>query len=196
MTDWTRVRTALEADATLDARSRAQVWRWSEGFRRWLDERDIEGAIAGRPEMVRFLDAGDWGPGSSNRHQRMWALRKLVALAQSLPPARARSTAFATARLDDVPERSPLGIAITRVLAGAKTASDRARFRTALGTFLRWCDGRGREPRDCWPGDVDAFRRDYVASGRTSPGEYVRVARRLLAALEGAAQGSRGPVDG
>jgi hypothetical protein len=27
---------------------------------------------------------------------------------------------------------------------------------------------------EIWPGDIDAFRRDFLASGRTSPGEYHR----------------------
>jgi hypothetical protein len=34
--------------------------------------------------------------------------------------------------------------------------------------------------RDLWPGHIDAFRRDYLESRGTSPGEYARVARRLL----------------
>jgi hypothetical protein len=65
-------------------------------------------------------------------------------------------------------------------MAEAKTEHDRGRWPTCLGIFLLWCDARDLDVADVWPGDIDAFRRDYLASGRTSPGEYVRMARRLV----------------
>jgi hypothetical protein len=69
------------------------------------------------------------------------------------------------------------------VLADARSEGDRRRWRTALGTFLRWCDANDLAPEVVWPGDVDVFQRDYLASGRRSPGEYARVARRLIRQL-------------
>ena len=75
-----------------------------------------------------------------------------------------------------------MGKAIAAVLAEARTESDRRRWRTCLGSFLMWCDSRGLALDEVWPGDLDTYRRDYLASGRRSPGEYVRLARRLTAA--------------
>jgi hypothetical protein len=100
--------------------------------------------------------------------------------ARNLEPARARNRSCASAWLDQVPARSPLGKAIARVMSHAKSEGDRRRWATALGTFARWCESRGITVEQAWPGDIDAFRRDYLESGRTSPGEYIRVAPRLI----------------
>ena len=87
------------------------------------------------------------------------------------------------ARLDAVPARSPLGKAIARVLARAKTPNERARLATILGAFLVWCEQRELAPSECWPGDLDVYRRDRIAAGYTSPGDYRRVAGWLLTEL-------------
>jgi len=50
--------------------------------------------------------------------------------------------------------------------------------------YARWCVGRALAVEDSWPGHIDVFRRDYLASGKTSPGEYARVARALLRQLD------------
>jgi hypothetical protein len=91
-----------------------------------------------------------------------------------------RRPGAARLHLERVPPRSPLGKAISRVLAGAATKGDAERWSTALGTFLSWVNARDLMATELWPGDVAVFRRDYLASGRRSPGEYVRVARRLV----------------
>jgi hypothetical protein len=52
-----------------------------------------------------------------------------------------------------------------------------------LGTFLGWCEERRIEANDCWPGDLAVYRRRLLEDGRTSPGEYLRVARMLLVEL-------------
>lgn len=79
--------------------------------------------------------------------------------------------------------RSPLGKTIARVLASARSGGDTARWSTALGTLLLWSDRHGIDASELWAGGIDVFRRDYMASGRTSPGEYLRVARRLVREL-------------
>ena len=100
-----------------------------------------------------------------------------AALAVARPDGRPGTLA---ARLADVGAKSPLGKALAQVLAGARSEGDRRRFKTCLGAFLQWCDSRGVPPADCWPGDLAVYKRDRLAAGKRSPGEYLRVARRLL----------------
>jgi hypothetical protein len=187
--DWPRIETYLRAKHVEHPNTARQIWRWSAAFRDWLDRRgtDVRAVEAG--DIAAFLDQEAWGPGSSNREQRVWAMDAVAKAARSVAPARARSPLFATAWADRVQPRSPLGKAVARVLAQAKSEGDRRRWSTALGMYAKWCESQGRRVEDSWPGDIDAFRRDYLASGKTSPGEYQRVARRLIRELDGAAGG-------
>lgn len=180
MNDWPRIETVLRAEYGQRPDTARQVWGWSGNFREWLDRRGTDARTVEAGDIAAFLDQADWGPGSSKREQRVWAMRAVVRAARSVSPARARSPLFATAWLDRVPPRSPLGKAVARVMARAKSEGDRRRWSTALGTYARWCERQGLAVEDSWPGDIDAFRRDYLASGKTSPGEYARIARALL----------------
>lgn len=180
MTDWARIEVELHASYPDHPETARQMWRWSSGFRLWIDRRGTDVRAVERGDILAFLDQEDWGPGTSNRHQRITAINALVKAARTIAPARARDPNSAASWVDGVPSRSPAGKAIAQVLARAKSEGDRRRWTTAIGTFGRWSEERGISVSDAWLGDVDAFRRDYVASGRTSPGEYVRVARMLL----------------
>lgn len=181
MTDWARIRTEVYSAYPEHPDTARQMWRWSAGFREWIDRRGTDVRAVERGDILAFLDNEDWGPGTKNAQQRITAINAVVKAARSVAPARARDQSSASAWVDGVPDRSPLGKAIVRVLARAKTEGDRRRWRTAIGTFGRWSEARGIPLSDAWAGDVDAFRRDYLESGRTSPGEYLRVARMLLA---------------
>lgn len=183
LNDWTRIETCLRAEYALKPDTFRQIWGWSTAFREWLDRRGTEARTVEPGDIACFLDQEDWGPGSSKRHQRIWAMRAVAEAARMVTPARARSPLFATAWLDTVAPRSPLGKAISRVLAQAKSEGDRSRWSTALGMYARWCQQQGRAVEDSWLGDVDAFRRDYLATGKTSPGEYGRVAKMLIREL-------------
>lgn len=183
MNDWQNIEAHLRAEFVNRPDTARQIWSWSGEFRSWLDARGTDARVVEAGDIAAFLDHEVWGPGSSNRDQRVWALRAVVLAARSFAPSRARGPQFATAWLDTVPPRSPLGNAIARVLARAKSEGDRRRWSTAMGMFARWCGSRGLKVDDAWPGDVDAFGRDYRASGKTSPGEYQRVARLLLREL-------------
>lgn len=180
MNDWPLIETCLRAEYAQRPDTARQVWGWSGNFREWLDRRGSDARTVEAGDIAAFLDQADWGPGSSKREQRVWAMRAVVHAARSVSPARARSPLFATAWLDRVPPRSPLGKAVARVMARAKSEGDRRRWSTALGTYAKWCERQGLAVEDSWPGDIDAFRRDYLASGKTSPGEYARIARALL----------------
>lgn len=181
--DWQNVETHLRASFASKPDTARQIWSWSAAFRDWLDARGTDARVVEPGDIAAFLDQEDWGPGSSKRDQRVWALRAVVLAARSFAPSRARGLQFATAWLDTVPPRSPLGKAVARVLARAKSEGDRRRWSTALGMYARWCASKGLKVEDSWPGDVDAFRRDYLAAGKTSPGEYQRVSRALLREL-------------
>jgi len=181
--EWTRVQAELFADPERKRETLKQAWRWTEPARRWLDIHRIDARSVTKGDIERYLRTAPEAQGPKDRDKRTWAFHVLTAAACRVSPARSTSPDSARARLDQVPERSPLGKAIAAVLAGAKSEGDRARWPTCLGTFLRWCDARGLAADEVWPGDIDAFRRDYLASGRTSPGEYVRVARRLVREL-------------
>lgn len=183
MNDWTRIETCLRSKYAQKPDTARQIWAWSDAFRDWLDRRGTDARTVENGDIACFLQQEDWATGSSNHHQRIWALRAVAKAARMVSPARARSPMFATAWLDTVPPRSPLGKAIARVLARAKSEGDRQRWSTALGMYARWCERQGRAVEDSWPGDIDAFRRDYLASGKTSPGEYQRVAQALLREL-------------
>lgn len=184
MTDWAPVEAELRERYAAHPDTASQLWRWSAGFRDWIDRRGTDVRAAEDGDILAFLNTEYWGPGTRNRHQRITALRAVIKAAREVSPRRSRNAASAAAWLDRIPARSPLGKAVARVLASAKTEGDRRRFRTALGTFGRWCEEeRGVALAHVWPGDVDAFRRDYLESGRRSPGEYIRVARRLLVEL-------------
>lgn len=137
--------------------------------------------------MLRFLSDVEPTSGPRNADQRLWAFKHLVAAACAVTPARARRPGTAAARVDAIPGRSPLGKAIDRVMARARTDGDRGRWMTCIGAFLLWCDGRGLAPAECWPGDLDVYRRDRLSMGYRSPGEYVRVARLLLRELDAGA---------
>jgi hypothetical protein len=45
---------------------------------------------------------------------------------------------------------------------------------------LVWCEENGIPATDCWPGDLAVYRRWLLAQQRTSPGEYMRVAKMHL----------------
>jgi hypothetical protein len=178
--DWARIETCLRAEYARRPDTARQIWNWSAAFRDWVDQRGTDARTVEAGDIAAFLDQEDWGPGSNKREQRIWAMRAAVQAARAVAPARARSPLFATAWLDGVAPRSPLGKAVARVLARAKSEGDRRRWSTALGTYARWCERQGLAVEDSWPGDIDAFRREYLASSKTSPGEYVRIARALL----------------
>jgi hypothetical protein len=183
MTDWATIEAEVCAGYPGHPDTARQMWRWSAGFRDWIDRRGTDVRAVERGDILAFLDNEPWGPGTKNAQQRITAINAVVRAARAFAPARARNPSTASAWVDRVPDRSPLGKAIARVLAGAKTEGDRRRWTTAIGTFGRWSDARGVPVPEAWPGDIDAFRRDYLESGRTSPGEYIRVARRLLAEI-------------
>ena len=182
MNDWGRIREALFADSARSRGTLEQAWRWTADARAWLDRHGIDVRAATKGDIERYLAQAPEG-GVTDRNKRVWAFKRLIAAAKTVGPRRARSPGSAAARLDSVPERSPLGKAIAAVLADPRSEGDRRRWPTCIGTFLLWCDARGLAPSDVWPGDIDAFRGDYLASGRRSPGEYVRLARMLLARL-------------
>jgi hypothetical protein len=183
MNDWARIEAAVRHTYAAKPDTARQALKWSAAFRDWLDARGTAARDVTNGDIASFLAQEAWGPGPKKREQRVWAIRALVSAAQSLAPAQARDPHSAVARLDSVLPRSPLGKAIAAVLADARSEGDRRRWRTALGTFLRWCDANDLAPEVVWPGDVDVFQRDYLASGRRSPGEYARVARRLIRQL-------------
>lgn len=183
MNDWPRIYAALDADLDLRPERKREVWRWTIQARAWLDLSGIAAGGMTRGDMVRFVNEVQPTSGPMNPSTRIWALRVLVRFAAAVSPRRARSSGTAVARLDEVPERSPLGKAIAAVLAQARSEGDRRRWSTCLGTFLIWCDSRAVSPLDCWPGDLDAYRRDRLEAGYRSPGEYLRVARMVLGEL-------------
>lgn len=183
MNDWERIRASLEADeALIDARKN-EIWRWTALAREWLDEQGVDVTTVVRGDMLRYVSEVEPTSGPKNPQQRLWAFKHLVEAARSVTPARARRTDTAVARLDAVPGRSPLGKAIARVFARARSDGDRTRWATCLGAFLLWCDRVGRPATECWPGDLGVFRADRLEAGYRSPGEYVRVARMLLEEL-------------
>jgi hypothetical protein len=178
--DWKRIGNELFAEPGAKRGTCEQAWRWSAGARDWLDRHGIEARDAGRSDALRFVSEVPTD-GVTDPSKRMWAFNVLVRAARSVSPPVARRPDTARAVLDRIPARSPLGVAIARVLSGARTEHDRRAWPTCLGSFLQWCDSCGIDPmRDLWPGHIDAFRRDYLESRGTSPGEYARVARRLL----------------
>jgi hypothetical protein len=182
MNDWDLIRDALFADSARSRGTLEQAWRWTADARAWLDRQGIDVRAATKGDIERYL-AESPGCAVADRNKRVWAFRRLIGAASTFSARRVRSPGSAAARVDSVPERSPLGKAIAAVLAEARGDGDRRRWPTCLGTFLLWCDAKGLAPGDAWPGDIDAFRRDYLASGRSSPGEYARLARRLVARL-------------
>lgn len=194
MNDWDRIHAALDADADLRPERKREVWRWTIEARTWLDSVGLDAATLARGDMLRYVNEVQPTSGPSRPDTRMWALKILARSAAAVSPRRGARPGTAVARADEVAERSPLGKAIARVLARARSEGDRRRWRTCLGAFLQWCDERDIPATDCWPGDIDVYRRDRVATGYQSPGEYVRVARMLLAeVLAGAGQpGSAG----
>jgi hypothetical protein len=183
MNDWARVLAALDADPDLRVERKKEVWRWTVQARTWLDMNGIEARDMTRGDMLRFVDEVQPTSGPTSRSTRIWALKVLIRIAGTISPRRGRVAGSFAARIEDVPERSPLGKALARVMARARSEGDRRRWPTCLGTFLLWCDVRQVSAVDCWPGDIDAFRRDRLEAGFTSPGEYLRVARLLLVEL-------------
>lgn len=182
MNDWDRVEGALRADEHRSRTTIDQAWRWTAGARKWLDAQGLL-AVDLRPgDLARCLNEVP-ADGVRDRDKRVWALRVLVEAARTMGEPIARKPGSAAAVLDRIPQRSPLGKAVTNVMAGATTAGDRARFATTLGTFLRWYGSRDLKATDLWEGDLARYRRDLVDQGRRSPGEYLRVARRLLVEL-------------
>jgi hypothetical protein len=191
MTDCKSVRRELLS--SYEGETPARAWLWTSSFRSYLDALGVSAHAAGRPEIEGWLASPPWGPGPSNRDKRVWAANKLLASARAARPPRARAAGTATARLDVVPNRSPLGKAINRVMASAAAPGDSRRFACVLGVFLSWCDARGVPPEEVWEGDLDVYARDLkagavaTASGRRhvvkAVGEYRRVAAKLLREL-------------
>lgn len=184
MNDWPRIEMHLRAEYAERPDTARQIWNWSAAFRGWLDRRGTDAGTVKPGDIACFLDQEYWGPGSKKRDQRVWAMRAIAQAARTVTPPRARSPHFASAWLDTVRPRSPLGKAVARVLAKAKSQGDRQRWSTALGMYARWCESQGLAVEDSWLGDIDAFRRDYLATGKTSPGEYGRIARALVRELD------------
>lgn len=181
--DWQRIEAALHADGSIPEARRREIWRWTTLARPWLDAQGLDIRALTHGDALRFVDQVPPTSGPKNRHQRIWALTRLAEVARSIAPPRSRRPDSLSARVDAIPERSPLGKAVARVLASAKSEGDRRRFAVCLGSFLVWCDARGIPAADCWDGDLATFRRDRLEAGYRSPGEYVRVARRLLGEL-------------
>ena len=184
MNDWTRIKAALDADPDLKPERKKEIWRWTSLARVWLDTNQIEVANVVRGDMLQFVHDVEPTSGPTSRSSRLWALKWLIQVAVTVSARRVRVGGTAVARLDLVPERSPLGKAIAAVIARARSEGDRRRWLTCLGAFIAWCDLRQIPADDCWPGDIDAYRRHRLEQGFTSPGEYTRVARFLLAELE------------
>ena len=189
MNDWTRIKDALWATGILEARKK-EAWRWSALARDWLDANDIDARSVDHGTMQRFVHEVEPVSGTRNPHQRIWAFNLLVEAARAVSPPRARRTGTAVARLDNVAERSPLGKAISRVMARARSEGDRRRWGTCLGEFLGWCAERDLDPLECWHGDIGVFRRERIAAGFNSPGEYVSVANKLLEEIDEVRSGS------
>ena len=183
MNNWEAIKASLYADDSVTRSRRNEIWRWTTAVRSWLDANGIDILTVGPGDMGRFVAEVPPSSGPTNPYQRKSAFRQLVKAAAAVIPAPARRSGTAAALVDQVPARSPLGKAIARVLACSKSEGDRRRWATCLGAFLRWCDDRGVAATDCWPGDLVVYRRDRLAAGYASPGEYLRVARRLLAEL-------------
>jgi hypothetical protein len=182
--DWERIKDALFANPRVRKETLDQAWRWTASGRKWLDEVGLDARDVDRNDIARFVEEVPPGDGVQDANKRKWAFKLLAAAAKEVAPPIARSPHTATAQIDRVPARSPLGKVITRVLATANTKRDREVWPTCLGAFLLWCGTREIDPmKDLWPGHIDAYRRDYLANKGTSPGEYVRVARRLLAEI-------------
>lgn len=182
MNDWEQIQRALFSNPEMKAARAAEVWRWTAAARDWADAEGLDISRASRGDMCRYLDTVEPTCGPRNPNQRKWAFGKLVEASQAVRPRRARRSSLA-ARLEDVPPRSPLGKALDRVLARAGNDANRRMWPTCLGAFLAWCDGRGLDATECWPGDLARYRRDRLESGYRSPGEYLRVARMLLKEL-------------
>lgn len=180
MNDWDRIKASLDADTSVTRSRRSEIWRWTTLVRPWLDSNGIDILTVTPGDMERFVTEIPPTSGPTNRYQRKTAFRKLTQAAMAVAPAQAQRRNTAAARVDEVPGRTPLGRAIARVLARAKSEGDRRRWATCLGAFLRWCDSRGMAVADCWPGDLAVYRRDRLAEGYRSPGKYLRVARMLL----------------
>jgi hypothetical protein len=189
MNNWVAIKAELFAHPTLKEATLKQAWRWTAGARGRLDAEATDVRTLSSGDTKRLVEGVPWPV--SDPDKRTWALNLVVDAARAVLPPRASRPATAAARLDAVPARSPLGKAIAKVLSQATTPHDRRSWPTCLGTFLLWCDARGVDVQDVWPGDIDAFRRDYLASGRTSPGEYVRMANRLLKSLCQNAEGQK-----
>ena len=145
----------------------------------WLDANEIDICTVTSGDITRFIAEVEPTSGPKNPSQRKAFINAVAAAALAVAPSHGLVSQLA-GRLGDVGDKSPLGHAVARVLAGARSEGDRRRFATCLGTFLRWCDSRGIPPSECWPGDLAAFKRDRLAMGYRSHGEYGRVARRLL----------------
>ena len=181
--DWDRIKAALDADESITEGRRREIWRWTALARDWLDASGIDIRTLTSGDLVRFVNEVEPVSGPKDPYQRRSALNKLRDAALTVAPRVARRTDTMAARLDAVAARSPLGKAIARVLARAKTPNERARLATLLGAFLVWCEQRALDPSECWPGDLDVYRRDRIAAGYTSPGDYRRVAGWLLTEL-------------
>lgn len=116
MNDWPRIETHLRAAFAERPDTGRQIWGWSSAFRDWLDRRGTDARVIEAGDIASFLDREDWGPGTKNRDQRVWAMRAIGHAARFVEPARARSPHFASAWQDTVLPRSPLGKAVARVL--------------------------------------------------------------------------------
>ncbi len=181
--DWDRIRQALDADTSITEGRRREIWRWTALARDWLDAAGIDILTLTSGDLVRYVNEVEPVSGPKNPYQRRSALNQLRAAALTVAPRVAKRTDTLAARLDAVPARSPLGKAIARVLARAKTPNERARLATLLGAFLEWCEKRELTPAECWPGDLDVYRRQRLADGYRSPGDYRRIAGWLLEEL-------------
>lgn len=179
MNDWDRIRASLEADDSRTLGTIIQIWRSTELARAWLDALEIDVRTVTAGDVARFISEVPPSSGPKNPYQRKTFFKALVTVALTISPPDGRAGTL-TARLGDVGDKSPLGKAIAQVLASAQSEGDRRRFKTCLGAFLEWCDRRGLSPKECWPGDLAVYKRDRLAAGYRSPGEYVRVTRRLL----------------
>ena len=164
MNDWDGIEASLRSDNTRRPGVIDQIWRSTALARTWLDAHEIDVRTVTAGDIARFIAEVEPTSGPRNPSQRKTFVNSVVVAALAISPPQERAGTLA-GRLGDVGDKSQLGQAVARVLAGARSEGDRRRFATCLGAFLRWCDNRGIPPSECWPGDLTAYKRDRLTLG-------------------------------